>query len=97
VKVPFTQSCWLHHCVFGSHWYEQIVFAATTPFLPKAQAPGGSFIASAEATDSSATVPASNAIFTIDIMRIFVPHPCKVSFYIVVNCPQAIASTHWTC
>jgi len=46
-------------------------------FFPKAQAPGGSFIALADATDTPrgvATTNANTATFTTGMIRVVIPH-----------------------
>jgi hypothetical protein len=75
VRTPFVHNCCEHQLVEGSQLKEQNVLLATALFS-KAQAPGGSFIAFAEATEKlagNATMPANNATFTKDITRILVP------------------------
>jgi hypothetical protein len=63
--------------VAGSQLNEQAVLLAIH-FLSWAQLPGGGAIFLAEATEKlagSATVTASNATFTIEVIRMIVPHP----------------------
>jgi hypothetical protein len=75
VSTPFEHSCCEHQLVAGSQLKEQNVLLATALFS-KAQAPGGSFMAFAEATEKlagNAIKPANSATFTTDITRILVP------------------------
>src|ERR1700722_8050973 len=105
VSTPFVHSCCEHQPV-ASQLNEQNALLATALFS-KAQAPGGSFIVFAEATEKlagSATMPANNATFTMDITLILVPRfdfsfnfaapaPYEVTFYIVTAPRQAVGAT----
>jgi hypothetical protein len=75
VFVPFRQYCCAHNFVAGSQLKEQIVLLAIH-FLSWAQLPAGGAIFLADATETlagNATVTASKATLTIDIIRMFIP------------------------